>query len=286
LLTGKGAGIRPDQVLAAASPASPTFERAMALVWTHRALGGTTGGKTGGHTTAGGPVPAAPWRKIVTTTGRSAFVLPAGTALPKTLTLAATPTASTTAFVDYESRAAETSSLPVTIERRLYRLVQAATKRREPDNTPRRGQAAPVQDTVAFSAEFELEPVARNSVLHSNEVYLDEIVLRPNGPAMHYGLLEAALPPGASVDKTTWGISLRRGGPTAEPLEKAREEDTRFGYAVPVDPLDHEVTVRHLLRFSEKGEFELPPARFHRMYQPEQKAFEAKEHAWTSVRVD
>ncbi|WP_374328126.1 alpha-2-macroglobulin [Azonexus sp.] len=279
LLTGKASGLLPEQVLAAASPASPTFERAMALVWTHRALGGKLGGG------AASPVPAAPWRKVVTATGRSAFVLPAGTATPKTLDLAAAPAAGSVAFVDYESRAPQAGSLPVTVERRLYRLVQAATTRQEADGTPRRGQTS-APDTVAFSAEFSLEAVARNGVVHSNEVYLDEIVLRPNGTPMHYGLLEAALPPGAAVEKSTWGISLRRGGKGAEAMEKARQENTRFGYAVPVAPLDREVTIRHLLRFSQKGQFQLPPARFHRMYQPEQKAFEAKDRAWTSVRVD
>jgi uncharacterized protein YfaS (alpha-2-macroglobulin family) len=260
----------------------PTFERSAALVWTHRALGGRLGQDSAVQT------PAAPWKKLTTNTGRSAWLLPANSALPQSLALANAPTGSVTAFVDYESRATEGPSLPVAIERKLYRLTNGAAKRQEKEaGEPVRGRAAPEPDTVSVSSDFELEPVDRNSVLKTDELYLDEITVRPsNGQTMHYGLIEAALPPGASVERSTWGLSLHRRDSQPEAMEKARNENTRFGYAVPIEPLDKEVTIRHLVRFAQRGQFELPPARFHRMYQPEQKAFERKEQAWTTVRVE
>jgi uncharacterized protein YfaS (alpha-2-macroglobulin family) len=67
------------------------------------------------------------------------------------------------------------------------------------------------------------------------------------------------------------------------PLERARYVERRDGYAVPIDTLAGEVKVRHLLRFAQKGRYVLPPARFYRMYQPEQKAFEGK--ALRSLKV-
>ena len=59
-------------------------------------------------------------------------------------------------------------------------------------------------------------------------------------------------------------------------LDGARHEMGQMSYAVPVDSLSGEIVLRHLLRFSQKGQFALPPARFHRMYQPAQQAFEVE----------
>ena len=67
-------------------------------------------------------------------------------------------------------------------------------------------------------------------------------------------------------------------------LERARFETTPSGYAVPVEDLSGEVTVRHLLRFAQAGRYALPPVRYSRMYQPEQKAFEEKPRARIDVR--
>ena len=45
-------------------------------------------------------------------------------------------------------------------------------------------------------------------------------------------------------------------------------------YAVPVDSLQGKLVLRHLVRFSQKGAFHLPPARYSRMYDPQAQAFE------------
>ncbi|MCP2937912.1 alpha-2-macroglobulin, partial [Salmonella enterica subsp. enterica serovar Typhimurium] len=70
---------------------------------------------------------------------------------------------------------------------------------------------------------YTLEPVAAGSPLKTDEVYLDEIVLkRTSGPAMRFGIVEVPLPPGASADRTTWGIAVRYpGAQAAEALEQA-----------------------------------------------------------------
>jgi uncharacterized protein YfaS (alpha-2-macroglobulin family) len=70
-------------------------------------------------------------------------------------------------------------------------------------------------------------------------------------------------------------VRLHRDGGEALELEKARHQPFTGGYAVPVDPLAGETTVRHLVRFAQRGTYALPPARFYRMYAPDAKAFES-----------
>ncbi len=93
-----------------------------------------------------------------------------------------------------------------------------------------------------------------------------------------------ALPPGAAVEATTWGISII--GEKIDPLERARHEPRRDGYVVPVEPLVAPVTVRHLLRFAQKGSYVVPPARYYRVYQPEQKALEGEGRSNRTIRVE
>jgi uncharacterized protein YfaS (alpha-2-macroglobulin family) len=69
-----------------------------------------------------------------------------------------------------------------------------------------------------------------------------------------------------------------------EALERARYEETPRGYAVPVDTLNGETVIRHLVRPGQTGKFALPPVRYYRMYQPEQKAFEEKPRARIEIR--
>ena len=111
------------------------------------------------------------------------------------------------------------------------------------------------------------------------------MVLHHSGAPLRFGILEVPLPPGTNADRTTWGIAVRfPGAQAAEPLEHARYEQTPRGYAVPVDSLADEVVIRHLVRASQTGTFALPPARYYRMYQPEQKAFEEKARARIEIR--
>ena len=87
--------------------------------------------------------------------------------------------------------------------------------------------------------------------------------------------MEVPLPPGADVERTTWGISVNKPNPAKQQgqlLEKARNEMGELGYMVPVKELTGTVTFRHLLRFSQKGQFVLPPARYVRSYAPAQQS--------------
>ena len=117
-----------------------------------------------------------------------------------------------TALLTFESDSPLKSNLPLNIERRLWQL----------DPTDGEGEF-PFQATV----------VADFTQLSADRLYLDEIVLTGNTERpLRYGLLEVPLPPGADVERTTWGISVvGLGGDGAIKLEKARHETGELRYA-------------------------------------------------------
>ena len=99
-------------------------------------------------------------------------------------------------------------------------------------------------------------------------------------------MVDVALPPGAAVETTTWGLDLPDEAGQLQPLERAQAQTTALGYAVPVAQLAPGASrsVRHLLRFSQRGRFVLPPARYYRMSEPEATAIEAGK-GWAVVEV-
>ncbi len=302
--------------LASLGPSAATFDRAVALAWWNKALGGNAASEAGTANKAlalkgdwlalnQSPYGAPTWRWT-------------GQGLPNALTLASAPatnlangSAPLTAMLRYRSAASETGKLPVKLERQLYRLVtvpkeqasatpQGADGKPVPTNgsqpaptstpTPAPEPDTPRPATAQLGGEptlFRVEP-AKDNDLRSNELYLEEIHLKAegSGPALRFGLVEVPLPPGADVEAATWGIRVT--GLTGEEvltMDRARSQPGELSYAVPVDSLGKApVVVRHLLRFGSQGDFVLPPARFQRMYQPEDKAFEAVKERHLKVR--
>ena len=261
---------------------APTLDRALALVWWNKALGGNRSSEA-----ASGNIPsklAGDWQANTTPFGAPTWRWN-GKGKPSNLTLlAATPTA-LTAVVRYRSADAEKSQLPVKIERTLYRLTPIVADKAPANSAPNSGGNR-VAALAGQAVEFKREVVSDQDI-HSNELYLEEISLSStngNTPVPRFGLLEVPLPPGADVESGTWGIRLRgaeskpgNANPAAESIamEKARHQPGELSYAIPIENLSEGRAFRHLLRFGSRGSFVLPPARFHRMYQPEEKAFEA-----------
>lgn len=244
LLAGQTAPGEAEDVLARVAHDAPTMDRALTLVWTRQALGGLVPG-------AIDLAPAQPWQRGRGRFGQTTWQWPAELPLPTHLTLAQDAAhAPLTALLRYEAdEASGVGSLPVTIERRLYRLERGE-----------KGYAA--------------TPLGAGEALSPEALYLDEVVLTSDTP-QHNGLLEVALPPGATVERGTWGVDLVDGDQVAA-IERARAEERPGRYGVPVEHLEGRVVLRHLLRVAQSGRFVLPPTRFHRMYQPELKAFADK----------
>jgi uncharacterized protein YfaS (alpha-2-macroglobulin family) len=242
-----------DAVLAAVRTDMPTMDRALTLVWVQKKLGALAPAPSSNVALGAG------WQKSESRTGNVLWRW-SGKGLPDRLRLSDAAPAGMVATVQYESRAVEARALPVVVQRRILRMKQV-------------------------DGAYRTELVKPDQALRTDELYLDEITLKSAPASRHrFGLLEVPLPPGAGVEPGTWGITLADDKPS--PLERARSVDRRDGYAVPIDMLDGEVTVRHLLRFAQKGRYVLPQARFYRMYQPEQKAFEGDGKALRTLKVE
>lgn len=290
MLTGRLTTQDAKRVLENVRAEMPTIDRALTLTWTYRALRGASAKNADSFLRVAIPSIKldAPWQAIETATGQQLFRWPNGT-LPNTIKLPQSPPAGLVAVAQFDSREAETSTLPVQVERRLYRMVRnddkAANKAKTAtsESTTVRGQVSNEFSTEA--TQYDLELIKAGDTLKTDEVYLDIIELKKmSGPALRFGILEAPLPPGAMAERTTWGITTRLPGSEAQPLERARYESRSDGYAVPVEVLNDKLLVKHLVRVSQSGKFVLPPVRYYRMYQPEQKAFEDKPHARIDIR--
>lgn len=231
-------------LLAKLAPEHATLERALILSWLDQAAAAT---------------PKAPlvslsgdWRahkrRAASDTWRWA-----GKAPPSSLDLTAAPSEPVPALVNFISaEAPPTADASLSIRRSLLKL-------------------APGDKALGFNAQ-----AVASSEVATNALYLDEIVVQYTGKKpLRYALLEVPLPPGADVERTTWGIEVTLPGATeAVVLEKAQAEDGALSYAVPLEQVSGEVRLRHLVRFGQKGSFGLPPARLKDMYNPARTYYE------------
>lgn len=246
------------------SATTPTIDRAQTLVWLQHALGHRIDTAA---TDASALALPAPWQRSVGASGEPVWQWPADQPRPTALPL---PTGGNAgwAYVDFDSLEPQASTLPVRLVRKLWKLVP------QHDAAPASGGADNGRLVV------RLEAVAPGTPLSTDTLYLDEVTVRGDA-AMRHALIEAALPPGASVEASTWGIDIETGTDKVVSLERAQQQDIPQGYAVPIDTLaaGESLSVRHLVRFAQRGRFNVPPVRLHRMYDPDAKAFDTS-GAW------
>jgi uncharacterized protein YfaS (alpha-2-macroglobulin family) len=237
---------RAQALLQRLLPQQSTLERALALTWLQRSIAQAS------PTIA--LTPGEGWKKNYGATGEMYWTWQGATPVPSVLTVSGTQERPLRAALSFQTQQPALDPMAVTITRRLSRLVPG---------------------DEAFT--FKLEPVGTKP-LSSDSLYLDEVILTSKAPKpLRYGMLEVPLPPGADVERTTWGIKLQgKDGTEPTALEKARFEPGQLAYAVPVDALSGELRLRHLVRFSQKGQFNLPPVRFKQVYAPQHQAQEAK----------
>ncbi|VVM50536.1 hypothetical protein PS645_00737 [Pseudomonas fluorescens] len=235
---------RAKALLQRVLPQQSTLERALALTWLQRSI------EQASPTIA--LAPGEGWKKQHGASGEMYWTWQGPAPVPSVLSLAGTQERPLRAALSYQTQQAPVDPMPVTITRRLSRLVPG---------------------DEAFT--FKLEAVG-SEPLSSDSLYLDEVIITSNAASpLRYGMLEVPLPPGADVERTTWGIKLMgKAGTEPTALEKARFEPGQMAYAVPVDALSGELRVRHLVRFSQKGQFNLPPVRFTQVYAPQHQARE------------
>jgi uncharacterized protein YfaS (alpha-2-macroglobulin family) len=265
---------RANALLAGISTDMPTMERAIALTWLQKALGVAPGDAASLVQPAN--VGHGAWQSVDSPTGRHDWRW-SGSTLPSEVMLS--PLLVTNdhgvvpvAVVSYDSRAQESAQLPITVQRKLYKLVAQAAP------------AAAGSDDSSDSDQgrtYAAEEVPAGAALDANTLYVDEVTLTPKEGTYRYGLLEVPLPPGGDVEASTWGLTITGLGGAGEngqqqraPVRQVQHEMGDLSYRQPVALLDHAQVYRQLVRFSLPGHFTLPPARYFRMYQPEAKAFQ------------
>lgn len=276
VLARQGGSAQANALLAKVRGDQPSFDRAQALMWLHKALGGGSAPDLKVAPNALG----APWVPTLGSLGQTQWTLPAGAALPTTLQ-PATNSGAKVAYISYESAETPTvAALPVQIERRLYKVISLPSSNKD-------AQAQDPQSQGRMSVR--LEAVPNGAALDTNTLYLDELRVRPQ-QRMRWALLEAALPPGAAVEASTWGLDVLGSDGKTSALERAVHQNTPQGYAVPIERLrvGKPLVFRHLLRFAQRGSYVLPPAQLYRMYEPEARAIEGGDGngaRWTRVEV-
>ncbi|MEX3774075.1 alpha-2-macroglobulin [Pseudomonas sp. MYb118] len=237
---------RAQALLQRLLPQQSTLERALALTWLQRSI------EQASPTIA--LAPGAGWKKNYGASGEMYWTWQGAEKVPSVLSLSGTQERPLRAMLSYQTRQPAVEPMAVNITRRLSRLVPG---------------------DEAFT--FKLEAVGTQP-LSSDSLYLDEVIITSKAAKpLRYGMLEVPLPPGADVERTTWGIKLQgKTGTEPTALEKARFEPGQMAYAVPVDALSGELRLRHLVRFSQKGQFSLPPVKFTQVYAPQHQAQEQK----------
>ncbi|WP_122315260.1 alpha-2-macroglobulin [Pseudomonas cichorii] len=246
---------RAQALLQRLLPQQSTLERALALSWLQNSI------QQASPTIA--LAPGEGWKKRYGDSGEMYWIWQGAGPVPAVLSLSGTQERPLRALLSYQTRQPPVDPLPVTVTRRLSRLVPG---------------------TEAFT--FSLEAVD-GKALSSDSLYLDEVIITSKAARpLRYGMIEVPLPAGADVERTTWGIKLTgKAGTQPSALEKARFEPGQMAYAIPVDTLNGELRVRHLVRFSQKGQFKLPPVRFTQVYAPQHQALETKP-AFGQIKVN
>lgn len=239
------------------NPAQPSLDRALALTWLQSQVlkrpapsNANANANANANLVAWGNWQPIPWVNGQTQWQWQASSLPTLADFPEDWQASVQ---AGTASISYTSAQAVQNSLPITIARRLQHLTPGAK---------------------AF--QFWLNKVDKAD-LASGDLYLDEISLSLDSAAakqaLRYGVLEVPLPPGAEVERTTWGIQLEgtdSEGNAVSSLEKARFEPGQMSYTVPVERLEGTLKFSHLIRFSQKGTFKLPPVRYVQTYTSQQ----------------
>jgi alpha-2-macroglobulin len=223
---------------------SATIDRSIMLTWLDNAL--SQDSKTTAVTLA------KPWLLKSSKTNSPVYLWPKQGEMK---TLPATLATSYNAVLNYDSvQPNTTSTLPAQLERKLYLLKKQS------------------------DGSFETSPLDAGDAVTTDGLYLDEITLTPT-QALRYMVIEAALPAGAQVEPSTWGVDIKDKGA----LPKANYQDLLGQYVVPVGNVSKTVVVQHLLRFSQRGEYKLPAARAYNMYSPDAQVVETK--PINSIRV-
>ncbi len=264
------------QALQQATEAEPTLDRALALSLLARQLG------PGAANANPALSPSGPWLRSTAPSGQVEWRWPDTAAVRQAPApalaqgaAAGAPQATLPTAIDWPT--------PVPTAARLLVRYQSATAQlgdstRLPATLQRKLYALSLKD-----GRYRATPVAAGAALQTGVLYLDELTLQAT-QTVRRALVDLALPPGGTLEPSTWGVTLDEGQAGAA-LPAAIGEASATGYVVPIELLEpgKPLTVRHLIRLGQKGRHQLPAARMWRMYLPDSQTSEAgaPRQTWT-----
>ncbi|MES2964345.1 MAG: MG2 domain-containing protein [Bdellovibrionota bacterium] len=229
---------------------TPTIDRAIALAFVEEALPQATTVKKAAKVADVGP----DWKRdskssVVTFNWK-------GKGLPATVPVVS----GAMGEVIYDALEEPKSTLDVTVERKLYRVIFDEVKQASEDEEDEYG--APPLKAVEVSAKDAFD---------TRSLYIDELKVTPRSGKGRFFLLEVPLPAGGEIDGTTWGLdfSSLQGN-----FVEARGASNGLGYSIPIESIIGSKTFHQLVRFSSRGNFTVPPAKIFRMYRPTERAYE------------
>ncbi|BBA33559.1 uncharacterized protein sS8_1601 [Methylocaldum marinum] len=252
-----------EQILASVGPEMATIDRALTLAMVDRALDAW-------EPAVGEFDPGPGWQKRDGEAGASVWHRDEG-AGPPVIQLKEEPLVPVSLRISYDRYTIGESRLPVRIERKLYRVEPVPAEERAKSDSE--GEEGGEEGTV-----FRAVPVDEPWKVEVGQLYLDEVRLASTVQSpFRFGVVDVPLPPGADVEPTTWGLFIEGLPGEAETVEmpESRRAGGERGYSIPVDQLQGSEVFRHLVRFGQRGGFSLPPARYFRMYRPDDQAYEA-----------
>jgi uncharacterized protein YfaS (alpha-2-macroglobulin family) len=254
-------------LLADVGPDTPTLERSLVLLMAQKAAGAAPYARTEKLEFTASPA----FKPIESRFGLPVWQLAENQgAAPQSIQFSASKPAA--AYLSYELHETEIQNplADVQVTRKLYKL-----DLQRPDAEQEEGE----ESQEALDPIYIATEVQPDAQIDASALYLDEVVVSGEGGA-RYGVVDIPLPSGADVEAAPWGLKISGlGGKAAEdgqdqaqstPLELENTEYQTFPhrYTVPVETLNGDVRFLHLLRFSQRGEFELGRARYFEMYHP------------------
>lgn len=273
-------------------PQTPTLERSLVLLMAQKALAAPLA-----QTVATLQLSANPPIKPV----QSSLGLPTWTLAnrqiaagePLSIQLSAPQPAAVNVSYDLHEAEVQHPLAGVQLERKLYKLElkqpEATDNQAKADTQPDENQSEDDTESQEQSEPFYLATeVTAGQTIDASALYLDEVVVSSQTGKRRYGALDIPLPSGAELETSPWGMKIATDAQaTSEQLLELQNGEVQafpHHYTIPLETLEGELRFMHLLRFSQRGEFELGRARYFDMYHQQQQALQSNPALAIKVR--
>lgn len=152
-------------------------------------------------------------------------------------------------------------TLDIVVKRKLYKVIFDESEK----------------SVETESLELNVVEIKPGEAFDSRALYIDEISVDPQKSKYKFLFLEVPLPPGGEVDGKTWGLVFKN---LKTNFGDPRSARGGLEYAIPIEALDKPKQFHQLVRFSSRGQFQMPPVKLSRMYRSDEQAFEAGVDSW------